>query len=119
MSGRFCLERAKMAPSAAVRHTDSESQNGLAEYIEMARKKLIVALDFSTIAEARDMVKSLGDEVVFYKVGLGLEAYPAVPGDRHNGPSRRFGGLRGRTNFLGRQARGDPDLASYRGLIDP
>src|SRR5271156_3049627 len=47
------------------------------------------------------------------------EAYPAVPGDRHNGPSRRFGGLRGRTNFLGRQARGDPDLASYRGLIDP
>jgi len=62
-----------MASSAAVRHTDSESQNGLAEYIEMARKKLIVALDFSTIAEARDMVKSLGDEVVFYKVGLGLQ----------------------------------------------
>jgi hypothetical protein len=36
-------------------------------------------------------------------IAVGDEAYPAVPGDRHNGPSRRFGGLRGRTNFLGRR----------------
>jgi orotidine-5'-phosphate decarboxylase len=47
----------------------SISKEALAE----ARKKLIVALDFDTIEEAANLVYSLGDEVVFYKVGLGLQ----------------------------------------------
>ena len=38
-----------------------------------ARDKLIVALDFRTIAEAERLVEALGDEVTFYKVGLGLQ----------------------------------------------
>ena len=38
-----------------------------------ARERLIVALDFSTIEEARNLVNVLGDEVNFYKVGLGLQ----------------------------------------------
>ena len=61
-----------MASSAAIRYTDNQ-HDGFAQYVEEARKKLIVALDFSTIAEAREMVRTLGDEVVFYKVGLGLQ----------------------------------------------
>ena len=42
-------------------------------YLEQAREKLIVALDFWTIDEARQLVKYLGNEVNFYKVGLGLQ----------------------------------------------
>src|SRR2546430_12866567 len=38
-----------------------------------ARSRLIVALDFDTIQEARALVDTLGDEVGFYKVGLGLQ----------------------------------------------
>ncbi len=38
-----------------------------------ARAKLIVALDLPTIKEAEKMVEMLGDEVVFYKIGLGLQ----------------------------------------------
>jgi orotidine-5'-phosphate decarboxylase len=41
--------------------------------IEAAREKLIVALDFWTIEEAEKLVEQLGDEVTFYKVGLGLQ----------------------------------------------
>lgn len=41
--------------------------------LETARGKLIVALDFPTIAEAKALVEMLGDEAVFYKVGLGLQ----------------------------------------------
>lgn len=43
------------------------------ELESVARQKLIVALDVSTIDEARKLVETLGDEVVFYKVGLGLQ----------------------------------------------
>src|SRR5262249_7805240 len=38
-----------------------------------AREKLIVALDFWDIADARKLVRDLGEEVSFYKVGLGLQ----------------------------------------------
>ncbi|MBV8851247.1 MAG: orotidine-5'-phosphate decarboxylase [Methylobacteriaceae bacterium] len=38
-----------------------------------AREKLIVALDFPTIEAAERLVDELGDEVTFYKVGLGLQ----------------------------------------------
>jgi orotidine-5'-phosphate decarboxylase len=47
--------------------------------IESAREKLIVALDFWTIDEATKLVKELGDEVTFYKIGLGLQL---IGGDR-------------------------------------
>jgi orotidine-5'-phosphate decarboxylase len=40
---------------------------------QAAREKLIVALDFWDIADARKLVRDLGDEVSFYKVGLGLQ----------------------------------------------
>lgn len=35
-----------------------------------ARERLIVALDVPTVEEARRLVRTLGDSVVFYKVGL-------------------------------------------------
>jgi orotidine-5'-phosphate decarboxylase len=38
-----------------------------------AREKLIVALDFWDIDDAYKLVEKLGDEVSFYKVGLGLQ----------------------------------------------
>lgn len=41
--------------------------------IEAAREKLIVALDFWDIGDAYKLVETLGDEVTFYKVGLGLQ----------------------------------------------
>lgn len=43
------------------------------DYLETAREKLIVALDFWEIEDARKLVRELGDEVSFYKVGLGLQ----------------------------------------------
>ena len=43
------------------------------EVVTGAREKLIVALDFHSIAEAEKLVLTLGDEVEFYKVGLGLQ----------------------------------------------
>ena len=61
-----------MAAMAAVRQTWTASDIGDA-HISEARKKLIVALDFSTINEARALVEMLGNDVVFYKVGLGLQ----------------------------------------------
>lgn len=41
--------------------------------INDARSRLIVALDFDTVKEAKALVEKLGDEVEFYKVGLGLQ----------------------------------------------
>ncbi len=56
-----------MASAAAARvMTDSD-------YIDLAREKLIVALDFWEIEDARKLVHELGDDVSFYKVGLGLQ----------------------------------------------
>lgn len=46
---------------------------GISAFGQKARERLIVALDFSTIEEARNLVDVLGDEVNFYKVGLGLQ----------------------------------------------
>jgi orotidine-5'-phosphate decarboxylase len=43
------------------------------DYVEQAREKLIVALDFWDIDDARKLVDDLGDDVSFYKVGLGLQ----------------------------------------------
>jgi orotidine-5'-phosphate decarboxylase len=37
-----------------------------------ARERLILALDVADPSEARDLVEALGDEVVFYKIGLEL-----------------------------------------------
>ncbi len=42
-------------------------------YLDLAREKLIVALDYWSIEDARRLVRDLGDEVSFYKVGLGLQ----------------------------------------------
>ncbi|ABE62505.1 orotidine-5'-phosphate decarboxylase [Nitrobacter hamburgensis X14] len=42
-------------------------------YLDRAREKLIVALDFWEVEDARKLVRKLGDEVSFYKVGLGLQ----------------------------------------------
>jgi orotidine-5'-phosphate decarboxylase len=56
-----------MASAAAARSmTDSH-------YLDVAREKLIVALDFWKIEDARNLVRELGDDVSFYKVGLGLQ----------------------------------------------
>jgi orotidine-5'-phosphate decarboxylase len=55
-----------MASAAAERGmTDS--------HLDRAREKLIVALDFWDVEDARKLVRELGDEVSFYKVGLGLQ----------------------------------------------
>jgi orotidine-5'-phosphate decarboxylase len=40
--------------------------------LTIAREKLIVALDFATPREAEALVSSIGDAVVFYKIGLEL-----------------------------------------------
>lgn len=55
-----------MAASAAVRQAAPD-------FYAEAREKLIVALDFSTVEEARALVAKLGETVTFYKVGLGLQ----------------------------------------------
>lgn len=43
------------------------------DFTEQAREKLIVALDYWDIQDAYKLVEILGDEVSFYKVGLGLQ----------------------------------------------
>ena len=43
------------------------------ETLAEARRRLIVALDFDTVDAAKELVEKLGDEVEFYKVGLGLQ----------------------------------------------
>jgi orotidine-5'-phosphate decarboxylase len=55
-----------MARTAALREFDSA-------VVERAREKLIVALDYWDINDAIRLVEDLGDEVSFYKVGLGLQ----------------------------------------------
>src|SRR5258707_1442501 len=55
-----------MAGAAALREFDSD-------VIERAREKLIVALDYWDINDAIKLVADLGDEVSFYKIGLGLQ----------------------------------------------
>ena len=61
-----------MAASVARSYTNSDSSMATSK-LEKARERLIVALDFSTLDEARKMVATLGEEVIFYKVGLGLQ----------------------------------------------
>jgi orotidine-5'-phosphate decarboxylase len=46
---------------------------GSPDMTERAREKLIVALDYWNIDDAIRLVENLGDEVSFYKVGLGLQ----------------------------------------------
>src|SRR5687768_18566150 len=38
-----------------------------------ARERLIVALDVPSVEAARDLVRKLGDDVSFYKVGMQLQ----------------------------------------------
>jgi orotidine-5'-phosphate decarboxylase len=40
--------------------------------VEQVRNRLIVALDFATMAQVRELVESLGDAVSYYKVGMQL-----------------------------------------------
>src|SRR5262245_46142109 len=56
----------EMAGAAALREFDTDM-------IERAREKLIVALDYWDINDAIKLVADLGDEVSFYKIGLGLQ----------------------------------------------
>lgn len=55
-----------MAGAAALQEFDSD-------IVEQAREKLIVALDYWDINDAARLVEKLGEEVSFYKVGLGLQ----------------------------------------------
>jgi orotidine-5'-phosphate decarboxylase len=41
--------------------------------LDLAREKLIVALDYWNVEDAKKLVRDLGDEVSFYKIGLGLQ----------------------------------------------
>jgi orotidine-5'-phosphate decarboxylase len=58
--------RLEMAGAAALREFHSDA-------IAQAREKLIVALDYWDINDAIKLVGDLGDEVSFYKIGLGLQ----------------------------------------------
>jgi orotidine-5'-phosphate decarboxylase len=49
------------------------SQRSASDTIEQAREKLIVALDYWDIDDAIRLVENLGDDVCFYKIGLGLQ----------------------------------------------
>jgi orotidine-5'-phosphate decarboxylase len=53
--------------------TAAASQQTEPGIIAQARGKLIVALDYWDINEAIALVDTLGDEVTFYKIGLGLQ----------------------------------------------
>lgn len=55
------IEPASTAPSSLLPATEAE-----------ARDRLIVALDVSDIGAAKDLVRRLGDSIIFYKVGLEL-----------------------------------------------
>ena len=44
------------------------------------RDRLIVALDLPTVDEARSLVRTIGDEISFYKIGLEL-ILSGTPGD--------------------------------------
>jgi len=62
-----------MAATVAKGDIDSDSTRPTDILIERAREKLIVALDVESIEAARELVHALGDEITFYKVGLGLQ----------------------------------------------
>ena len=62
-----------MAAAVARSYIDSDFTQLSDAMIEMAREKLIVALDVDSIEAARALVHTLGDEITFYKVGLGLQ----------------------------------------------
>ena len=51
----------------------------MAAPIAAAREKLIVALDFPAVAEAKTMVAALGDSVSFYKIGMELAYGGGLP----------------------------------------
>jgi orotidine-5'-phosphate decarboxylase len=53
--------------------TAAASQRTAPDIIVRAREKLIVALDYWDINDAIKLVETLGDEVSFYKIGLGLQ----------------------------------------------
>jgi orotidine-5'-phosphate decarboxylase len=53
--------------------TAAAAQTTAPDLIERAREKLIVALDYWDINDAIRLAETLGDEVSFYKVGLGLQ----------------------------------------------
>jgi orotidine-5'-phosphate decarboxylase len=53
--------------------TAAAAQTTAPDVIERAREKLIVALDYWDINDAIKLVEMLGDEVSFYKIGLGLQ----------------------------------------------
>ncbi|MBI1866851.1 MAG: orotidine-5'-phosphate decarboxylase [Methylocystis sp.] len=55
-----------MAAAAPLRRPESD-------FLEQARGKLIVALDFDALDEAERCVDVLGDDVTFYKIGLCLQ----------------------------------------------
>src|SRR5215475_8297727 len=55
-----------MAGAAALHKFDSD-------IVEQAREKLIVALDYWDTNDAAKLVETLGEEVSFYNVGLGLQ----------------------------------------------
>jgi orotidine-5'-phosphate decarboxylase len=55
-----------MASAAALQRTAPDA-------VELARGKLIVALDYWDINDAIKLIETLGDEVSFYKIGLGLQ----------------------------------------------
>ena len=46
---------------------------GMTDLHDLAREKLIVALDYWNVEDAKKLVRDLGDEVSFYKIGLGLQ----------------------------------------------
>lgn len=62
-----------MAAVAELIRPDSKFVSEHKDYVADARSRLIVALDFDTIDEAKALVGKLGDDVGFYKVGLGLQ----------------------------------------------
>jgi orotidine-5'-phosphate decarboxylase len=62
-----------MAAAAAQRYVDSDSARPSEDLVTLARQKLIVALDVDSVEIAQALVDTLGNEVTFYKVGLGLQ----------------------------------------------
>ena len=53
--------------------TAAAAQTIAPDMFERAREKLIVALDYWDIDDAIRLVENLGDDVSFYKIGLGLQ----------------------------------------------
>ncbi|MGJ0394189.1 MAG: orotidine-5'-phosphate decarboxylase [Methylocystis sp.] len=49
------------------------------KHIAEARSRLIVALDFDRVEDAERLVETLGKEIEFYKVGLGLQLAGGEP----------------------------------------